>query len=671
MTPVRVLHVIPEMGTGGAETLVAELVRHDGAAGWVSGVASAGGVRADELRVAGVPTFAVADGRRSGWGMVRAVWALRRALRRFRPDVVVAHNVKATVASRLAMRRRRRRPLLTVFHGVAEGDYPRAARLLRGRPDRVVAVSADAAARLRGHGLTDPEPVVVPNAVAVRELPDRARARQELGLVADAPVVLCLARLVPQKRHDVLLRAWACLGTPGAVLLLAGDGPMLADLRLQAEQLGISGSVYFLGARTDVDALLAAADVTVLASDWEGLPLAALESMAAGRPVVATEVGELPDLLAGGAGVVVPPGRPDALAAALDGLLADPDARSRAGRVGVAAVERRYHPDAMVARYDDLLRGLASEWRATVPPRRRRRRTVALTLVAMLLAGGGVFGLAALRAPEYQARVGVIAAPSTRPVVGDPAGKAQYGEVVSLGMAGLVDLATSPSVLRTASATVDGAPDPATLAERVSVELVPGAGVARVSVRSGSARTAAELDRVIVDQLIKSDLFTPVAALRRLDEQAAVVRIAPDPALAAGLGLVAAALAGVCVLALRQLFTRAPRGSALADAIAGSNGSRPVAILPGSDPALVSRIRVLQRVAGRPLRVIGLAPELADRAGTLSRAVHGDGTLVHFNGEAGRAAVVGVAQRGQGRDELAAALSALPDPAELIAVVVE
>ena len=111
--------------------------------------------------------------------------------------------------------------------------------------------------------------------------------------------------MVPQKRHDVLLDAWAQL-TGGELLLLAGDGPERHDLEERARPLG--DRVRFLGNRSDVSMLLAAADVTVLTSDWEGLPISILESLAAGRPVVATDVDGVREILGPGGGRLVPRG---------------------------------------------------------------------------------------------------------------------------------------------------------------------------------------------------------------------------------------------------------------------------------------------------------------------------------------------------------------------------
>jgi glycosyltransferase involved in cell wall biosynthesis len=350
---MRVLHVISEMGAGGAETLVAGMVSRGEEYGWVSAVASGGGFRADALAAAGTPAFPVPLARRSKTGVLQAAWAVRRAITRFRPDVVLAHNVGASLVARLALVPGRRRPLLTVFHGVADADYPAAARILRRTSDRVVAVSPATADRLASAGLD--RPVVIRNAVFPQPpVFGRAEIRASLGVPQRTPVALCLARLEPQKRHDVLLDAWAAV-QGDAVLWLAGNGSLRADLERRAQALG--RRVEFLGTRADVPDLLAAADVTVLTSDWEGLPLAVLESMAAGRPVVATGVGGIGGVLAGGGGIVVPPADPAATTAALNSLLFDSARREAVAAEGIRAVERDYDPHPLMKAYDELLRG--------------------------------------------------------------------------------------------------------------------------------------------------------------------------------------------------------------------------------------------------------------------------------------------------------------------------
>lgn len=337
---MRVLHVISEMGAGGAEALVSGMALAGGDVGWESAVACGGGFRVESLRAASLPVFDVPVARRSPLGVVRAARSVRRAVRSFQPDVVLAHNVSASLVARIATPRR---PVVTVFHGVAEADVAGAVRVLRRVSTGVVTVAAAARKRLLDAGL---DSVVITNA-AFPSAPsaDRATVRARLGTPAGVPVALCPARLEPQKRHDVLLDAWEQI--PGdCELWLAGDGSLRAELEARTPR-----RVRFLGTRTDVRDLLEAADVTVLTSDWEGMPIALLESLAAGRPIVASDVDGVREVLAGGGGVMVPRRSPGQTAKALRGLLFSPTARSVA-----ASHDGSADAHTLMKSYDELLR---------------------------------------------------------------------------------------------------------------------------------------------------------------------------------------------------------------------------------------------------------------------------------------------------------------------------
>jgi len=349
---MRVLHVIAEMGVGGAESLVAEMATLGTGYDWTSAVASAGGVRADELRAAGVRCYDVPLVSRSVGGLLAARRAVAAAATDFDAEVIVAHNISATIVARAA---RPRLPVLSVFHGVAAADYRAAAAVLSAAPTRAVAVADAIAGRLRDHGLRRVPLTVIRNAVATPELPGRERARATLGLDPDQPVALCLARLEPQKRHDVLLRAWAAQD-PGAVLLIAGDGSLRGELETRATGLG--DRVRFLGNRDDVPTLLAATDLTVLTSDWEGLPMAILESMAVGVPLVASDVDGLREVLGKGGGTLVEPGDHEAFATAIAHALSSERWREEQSAAALRRIREDYSPAAMMTRYDTEIRGM-------------------------------------------------------------------------------------------------------------------------------------------------------------------------------------------------------------------------------------------------------------------------------------------------------------------------
>jgi glycosyltransferase involved in cell wall biosynthesis len=183
-------------------------------------------------------------------------------------------------------------------------------------------------------------------------------AAEPAELDSALPVVLCVANLMAYKGHRHLIDAAARLAKRGrpCTLALAGEGPERAELERQAECLGID--VRFLGARTDVDRLLARAEMVVLASLQEGMSNAVMEAMAAGRPVVATEVGGTGELLRGGRGVLVPPADPGALADGIDKLLADPSRAARLAARARAWCRAHAHVDAMVDEHIRIYREL-------------------------------------------------------------------------------------------------------------------------------------------------------------------------------------------------------------------------------------------------------------------------------------------------------------------------
>jgi glycosyltransferase involved in cell wall biosynthesis len=262
---------------------------------------------------------------------------------------VHVHNVKAAALVRAASLGRRV-PTLVTLHGVPDAEYVTAARILRRSADRVVAVSAELAERIVAAGLPAHDVCVVENAVQAPTRHPRDDARKRLELDPAIPVAVCLARLVDQKRHDLLIEAWPSVPTD-AVLLLAGDGPNRADIVRRIASAGLEDRIRVLGARTDVDWLLAAADVSVLATDWEGLPISILEAMAAGVPVVASAVDGLPGVLGPAADLVVP-GSADALGAGITAVLADGAYRDRLVTAGQALVADRFGLDRMVAGYE-------------------------------------------------------------------------------------------------------------------------------------------------------------------------------------------------------------------------------------------------------------------------------------------------------------------------------
>jgi glycosyltransferase involved in cell wall biosynthesis len=200
------------------------------------------------------------------------------------------------------------------------------------------------------HGLVE----VIPNGVRLDAALPRDEARAELGLDPDAFVVGIVAQLREEKAHEVLFRAVAQLREDGrdVRLCVVGDGSRRAALVEAAASLGLDGSVTWAGERAEAKRLPAAFDVGVICSDFEGLPVAALETLAAGVPMVCTAVGTLPDILSGGAGLTVPVRDHAALAAAIRRFIDDPAARAHAGARARDVVRRHYEFEQMVRAFE-------------------------------------------------------------------------------------------------------------------------------------------------------------------------------------------------------------------------------------------------------------------------------------------------------------------------------
>lgn len=287
-------------------------------------------------------------------------------LRRERVDVLHAHkfgsNVWASIIGRLAGV-----PVVVAHEHTwsFEGNLKRRLldRFVIGRLATVVlAVSSQDRDRMISIERLPAEKVVhVPNGVAPLPTSPRNRVREELGLSQSAPVVVSVSVLRRQKSLDVLVRAAQRVHAfvPDARFVIVGDGPEREALVGLVRELALQDVVLFTGHRTDVGDLLAAADVVASSSAYEGSPLALMESIGAGRPVVATGVGGVPEIVRDGIeGILVAPGDPDVLADAIVRLLGDPVLRERMGAAGRKRQREEFDIDVMVKRLETLYESL-------------------------------------------------------------------------------------------------------------------------------------------------------------------------------------------------------------------------------------------------------------------------------------------------------------------------
>jgi glycosyltransferase involved in cell wall biosynthesis len=323
---VRILHVIQELRTGGAERIVVSLARGAEAAGHSVAVAAAPGALSQELdgELFTLPLLS-----RRPWRVPGAARTLRRALRSWRPDLVHCHNPGMALVTSAATRRGRRPPALASIHGVPVEDWPATVRVVRLAGLPVVACGPNVEAALSGRRLRLLETIW--NGVGPAPAPaDREALEREWRVPAGGRLVVAVGRLVPQKNHALAVRALTAL--PDVTLAILGEGPLRAELEQEGRAAGVADRVVLAGVRTDARAVMGAADAVVMPSVWEGLSLTTLEALAAGTPLVATDVPGLGELITNERdGLLVPGGDERALAHALRRVLDD---RGLAGRLG-------------------------------------------------------------------------------------------------------------------------------------------------------------------------------------------------------------------------------------------------------------------------------------------------------------------------------------------------
>jgi len=340
----------------------------------------AGNVQAADLTAHGVQHHAVDMAAGPSLGAVRQIRGLIDGV-----DILHLHGARAALYGRLALLslpRRRRPAVVFTVHGFAAPHYGwlrRTAlltveRLLSPLVDRVIAVCHDEKRNLvEARVAREEQVVVIWNGIDLAEYarPDEPREslRCNLGLPVDVPVLTMVCRLYRPRDFETLLAGFAAVlaSYPDARLLIVGDGPYRPDIERRIVELQLGARASVLGFCRDVARILAASDVFVLSTaSWEGLPLTVLEAMAAGLPVVASEVGGIPEALRDGeTGWVVPQHSPEELARALTALLADPARARRMGAEGYRRVRERFARDRMVAEtarvYESLLSGTNKE----------------------------------------------------------------------------------------------------------------------------------------------------------------------------------------------------------------------------------------------------------------------------------------------------------------------
>lgn len=345
---------------GGAERLVHDLVIARGADCTSVACLDAYGPFGESLLQKGFSVTLI--GKESG--IVSTAWKLRRHVRQLRPDVVHCHNLPAFLYGAVAARLAGDIPVVLTKHGIRmpTGLKSRIHRFLLRR-SQSIAVSPQSRDILQ-HWLHPKSPAVryIANgisAAAFENLPSREEARAQLGLPPSSFVIGIISRVMPCKNHLELLDAFVGIlaKIPDALLLIAGDGAMLPAVQNRIRELNLDGKAVLLGERRDIPRVLAALDCFCLPSDTEGMPMTILEAMAAGVPIVATDVGGIPECVEDGrTAMLIPPHAPERLQAALLNIALDPASARQLADAAKLAFRNRFSVAHTIDAYEECYR---------------------------------------------------------------------------------------------------------------------------------------------------------------------------------------------------------------------------------------------------------------------------------------------------------------------------
>lgn len=377
-SPTNIAFCITDLDVGGAEKALVEIVTRLDRTRWNPAVIClrTPGELVRPLEDADIPVTCL--GSRTG-ATISTLVALRQRLRDFKPALLQTFLIHANLAGRLCA------PFAgvkTVVAGIRVAD-PRSRlalgldRWTRWLVDCNVCVSqAVAEFSIAESGLRPDKVVVIRNGVNFEKIAHAApRDLTELGVPPNATVLLFVGRLEPQKNPKLILRAVARLvaddqsdandAASAAVdlhVVIAGIGPLRSELASLADTLKIGHRIHIVGTQSDVAGLMAASDALVLPSRWEGLPNVVLEAMAAGLPIVATDVDGTSELIENGqTGLLVPPDDDAALVQAIAAVLNDPESASARAKSAKIVSQEWFTWDAVAAEYDALYRRLVHD----------------------------------------------------------------------------------------------------------------------------------------------------------------------------------------------------------------------------------------------------------------------------------------------------------------------
>jgi glycosyltransferase involved in cell wall biosynthesis len=373
--PLRVMRIIARTNVGGPALQASVLMRGLSADRFeqrlYAGSLAAGEADFLELRAPDVPVYRVPSlSRRIRLGDdVRALGFIVSEMRKFRPHIVHTHTAKAGVTGRLAAMMTRAPARFHTFHGHLLHSYFSGATTrglvmvesaLARHTDRLITVGAQVRDDLLAAGVGRPgQYVVVPPGTSLGPLPDRLTARRSLGVPPDAPVVAFVGRLTRVKRPDRLVAVAQEVrrAIPGTRFLVCGHGDLAADIQHAAHHG--QGGIMLLGWRADVETVYAAADLAILTSDNEGMPVSLIEAALAGLPAVATDVGSVAEVVQHEATGILTSTDHEALARAVMRMLLDEQLRRDMGGRARVWASARFGPERLVSDIEQLYESMA------------------------------------------------------------------------------------------------------------------------------------------------------------------------------------------------------------------------------------------------------------------------------------------------------------------------
>ena len=368
---MRVAVIIDSLKVGGAQKLVSVYATSASAHGLSPVVITLRKDNAasilDPIRASGIRVITL---HASSIFNLRRIWQLAKILKDEKVDIVQTHLVYSNILGSLAARLAEIPMVATLHSTTVRGDLKSRILkrlenyLLRNFATRIVAVGkvvADFNKDNYGKRRID----VIPNGIPKPEIPqpgERDRLRQEVTGDGSDSIIITVGRFSSAKGFEDMIEAFNMLHQRASKpkLIMVGSGGSVNSIKEKIENLQLTQSVILAGERDDVHHLLSLSDVYASSSHREGLPLAVLEAMMAGLPVVATSVGDIPNVVTAETGVVVPPHRPELLAEALEDLLKNPEKRDAMGKAAHRRAMNEYSVEVWMNRHHDLYRDVLS-----------------------------------------------------------------------------------------------------------------------------------------------------------------------------------------------------------------------------------------------------------------------------------------------------------------------